>query len=174
MQSGSRFLYLVGQLGPGGSERQLYNLLKGMDRERYQPEVVVWNFRDGDPYVSKIRALGVLLHSVPTSLSAMAKLRCLRRVVAQKKPDVVHSYSFYTNFAAFWSTLGTKCIAIGGVRSDFHWAKGEAGPLFGRLNARWPRWQIFNSFAAAETSHNSNGPFVPRHCLVVPNGLDLL
>lgn len=32
-----RFLYLVDQLGPGGSERQLCYLLQIMDRGRYRP-----------------------------------------------------------------------------------------------------------------------------------------
>ena len=168
-----RFLYLVGQLGPGGLERQLHLLLKGMDRKRYLPAVVVWSFSEDDTYVPQIRALAVPLYPLLRSMSPVAKLMAFRRLVMQLKPQVVHSYSFYTNFPAWWGTLGTNAIAIGAVRSDFDWAKNGTGPLLGSLSARWPRSQIFNSFAAADYARNSRSVFAPRDCFVVRNGIDL-
>ena len=168
-----RLLYLIGQLRSGGSERQLYYLLKSMERNRYQPEVVVWTLREADMYVSKIRALGVPLHSFPNGSSRASKLGAFRRLVMQINPDVVHSYSFYTNFVAFWATRAMKTITIGGVRNDFDWDKDDTGPLLGRLSGRWPCRQIFNSYAAAETVRHSKSLFVPRECFVVRNGVDL-
>lgn len=144
-----------------------------MDRNRYQPEVVVWTLREADTYVSKIRALGIPLYSFPNGSSRASKLSAFRRLIMQINPDVVHSYSFYTNFAAFWATRGMKSIAIGGVRADFDWDKDETGPLLGRLSGRWPCKQIFNSYAAAETVRHSKSLFVPRECYVVRNGVDL-
>src|SRR5689334_21579382 len=132
-----RLLYLIGELRAGGSERQLYYLLKAMDRAIYRPEVVVWNFREGDTYVSKIRSLAVPLHYFSAQASRYDKLRKLRDIVLRSKPDVVHSYSFHTNFAAFWATFGMSSISIGGVRSDLDWAKADSGPLLGRLSGRW-------------------------------------
>ena len=170
---GCRVLYVIGQLGSGGSERQLYYLLKNMDRKHYQPELVVWNFRETDTYVSKIRALDVPLHSFPTPCSRTVKLTSFRRIVKQIRPEVVHSYSFHTNFAVYWATRGIKSIPIGAVRSDLDWAKKGTGPLLGRLSARWPRKQIFNSYAAAQAALRSKSAFAPRLCLVVRNGLDL-
>ena len=114
-----RILYVIGQLRSGGSERQLNYLLKSMDRRRYQPEVVVWRFKETDIYVSKIRALRVPIHSFPAGSSRATKLMGFRRMVMQIRPHVVHSYSFHTNFAAFWATLGTNTIALGSVRNDF-------------------------------------------------------
>jgi glycosyltransferase involved in cell wall biosynthesis len=169
----SGILYLVGQLGPGGQERQLCYLLQAMDRDRYRPAVAVWNFRENDVYVPQIRALGVPLHTFSKGSSVAAKLRSLRRLVGEFKPRVVHSYSFYTNFAAYLATLGTGAVAVGSVRSDFAMVKKDAGLLLGRLSARWPRSQIFNSFAAAENARRSNSIFVPQRSLVVRNGLDL-
>jgi glycosyltransferase involved in cell wall biosynthesis len=49
----------------------------------------------------------------------------------------------------------------------------ESGPLLGRLSARWPRSQVFNSFAAAETARRSKSLFTPNQLSVVRNGLDL-
>jgi glycosyltransferase involved in cell wall biosynthesis len=168
-----RFLYLVGQLDLGGLERQLCYLLKAMDRGRYRPAVALWNFSEADVYVPKIRALNVPMYGFPKMPSAAAKLRAFRRLVRQLEPEVVHSYSFYTNFAAYWGVRGTRAIAVGSVRGDFTLDKKESGPLLGRLSARWPRGQICNSSSAAETCRLSRSFFVPKQSSVVRNGLDL-
>ena len=78
-------LYVVGQLSSGGLERQLLYLLRAMDRSRYLPAVVVWNFHETDTYVSQIRSLGVPLLSFPTAISGAQKLRALCRT---RRPQV--------------------------------------------------------------------------------------
>jgi glycosyltransferase involved in cell wall biosynthesis len=168
-----RFFYIIGQLSPGGSERQLYYLLQAMDRERYRPAVVVWNFSETDVYVRKIRALGVPVYALPNLSSAAAKLGACRRLVKQLDPEVVHSYTFYTNFAAYWGVRGTRAVAIGSVRSDFTLARQESGLWLGSLSARWPRDQIYNSSSAAEMCRLARGFFVPKQLSIVRNGLDL-
>jgi glycosyltransferase involved in cell wall biosynthesis len=167
-----RLLYLIGELVQGGAEQQLCYLLQAMDRERYRPTVVVWNYREEDVNVPQIRVLGIPLHSFPTVHSA-AKLRVFRHMVRHFKPEVVHSYSFYTNFAAYWATWGTRAVAVGSVRGDFTLDKKESSPWLGRLSARWPRDQIYNSSSAAETCRLSRSFFVPKQLSVVRNGLDL-
>jgi glycosyltransferase involved in cell wall biosynthesis len=168
-----RILYVIGQLGGGGSERQICSLLEGMDRSYYWPHVAVWNFREHDVYVSRILELQVPIHGFSASQSRVAKLRTFRRLVKQLKPDVVHSYSFYTNFAAWWATRGTKSIAVGAVRSDFIKETTSSGVLLSSLSARWPRSQMYNSFIAAEKARHARTLFVPQQILVVRNGLDL-
>ena len=167
-----RLLYLVGQLSPGGLERQLCYLLQAMDRERYRPAVAVWNFAEADVYVPRIRALNVPLYAFPNMPSA-AKLRAFRRLVRQLVPEVVHSYTFFTNFAAYWGVGGTSSMAFGSIRSDFTREMKISSPWLGRLSARWPRDQICNSSLAAETVRRWQSPFVPRRLIVVRNGLDL-
>ena len=133
-----RLLYLVGQLGLGGYERQLYYLLQAMDRERFRPAVAVWNSAHWDIYASQIRALGVPLFSFPASCSRAAKLTILRRLVRDLAPELLHSYSFYTNFAAWWGTLGSRAIPLGSIRNNFFSERENAGRVLGRLSARWP------------------------------------
>src|SRR3712207_53295 len=132
-----RLLYLVGQLRPGGLERQLCYLLQVINRDRYKPAVAVWNYHEEDPYVSHIRKLGMPLYPLSPTSSGSVKLKAFRRLVRQLKPEVIYSYSFHTNFDAWWAALGTKAIAIGAVRSDFVRALKESGPWLGRLSARW-------------------------------------
>jgi glycosyltransferase involved in cell wall biosynthesis len=168
-----RILYLVGQLRAGGLERQLYYLLRALDRQRYSPAVAVWNYHQEDAYVSKIQALGVPLYVLPEQGSSAVRLKALRHLVRQLRPEILHSYTFHTNFAAWWATWGTKTIAVGSVRSDFTRVKKENGPRLGRLSACLPSCQVFNNFAAAETARHARTLFVPRRLLVVRNGLDL-
>jgi glycosyltransferase involved in cell wall biosynthesis len=168
-----RLLYVIGQLGPGGAERQLYLLLKSMDRKAYFPHVAVWNFNPEDTYVSVIRDLGIPLHFFPATLNPVQKMLAFRRLVFELQPEVIHSYSFYTNVAAWWAALGRKIVAVGGMRSNFINDRQSCGILLGSLCARWPQHQIFNSFAAAETTRKSRTVFAPRWIFVVQNGLDL-
>jgi glycosyltransferase involved in cell wall biosynthesis len=143
-----------------------------MDREIHKPQVLVWHFHEDAKYVSRIRELGVPLHGLSGSMSRVHKVTRFRKLVRQINPDVVHSYSFYTNIAAWYAARGTKTIAVGSVRSDFHRLRSEYGSM-GRVCGRWPRHQIFNSFAAAESARQIAHSFVPKHVFVVRNGVDM-
>jgi len=144
-----------------------------MDRKRYQPAVAVWSFREEDAHVPQIRALGVPLYSFPGAPSGTAKLAAFSHLVGQLQPEVVHSYSFYTNFAAWWATLGSQMIPIGSIRQDFITERRMAGRVLGRLSARCPGTQICNSSAARKTVAQSLGPFKPTEVYLARNGLDL-
>jgi glycosyltransferase involved in cell wall biosynthesis len=168
-----RLFYLIGELHTGGAERQLCYLLREIDRDRYNPAVAVWNFNKTGVHVARIRDLGVPILSFPTNFTSARKLFAFREFVRRLKPSVVHSYSFYTNFAAQWAVMGTVAIPIGSIRSDFIWAIQQCGPVVGRLSAKWPVFQICNSFSAAQTVRSTKGCFAPLQVAVVHNGVDL-
>lgn len=169
-----RFLYLIGQLGPGGAERQLYYLLEVMDRKRYQPAVAVWNFSEQDVYASRIRALGVPLYTFSDAGSAAVhKLKALRRLVTQLEPEVLQSFSFYLNIVAHWGVQNTRTVAVGSVRGDFIEDAKSMGWWLCRASARWPRCQIYNSFRAVKNIRRSHCFFIPKQLSVVHNGIDL-
>jgi glycosyltransferase involved in cell wall biosynthesis len=168
-----RLLYVVGQLRTGGLERQLFYLLHAMDRERYQPALVAWSGCENDTYVPQIRNLDVPLYLFPGRLSRFAKMAKFRGLVRGLAPDVVHSYSFYTNFAAWWATLGSTTIPIGSIRNDFFTERQEAGRILGRLSSRWPAAQICNSLAVEKNVDSSVGPFKPVYLRTALNALDI-
>ena len=167
-----RLLYLIGQLGAGGSERQLFYLLRAMDRHRYNPAVAVWHYCESDRYVSQIQALGVPLYDFRGACSAVSKLRAFRRLVRGLQPEVLHSYSFYTNFAAWAAADGSLTTPIGSIRGDFISERQASGQLLGRLSAHLPKTQICNSAAAQKTVGRSSWPFKPSRTYLVRNGLD--
>jgi len=168
-----RFLYITGQLGCGGAERQLSCLLHAIDRERYPSQVLVWNYDPDDSYVNEIRSLVVPIHSFPQGTSRVAKLQGVRRLAQSLQAEVIHSWNFFTNFAAYWAALKTNAVALGSVREEFAEAKKGSGPILGRLSARWPRYQISNNVLAAEEMRSASGPWSPLHIRVVRNGIDL-
>jgi glycosyltransferase involved in cell wall biosynthesis len=164
---------MIGQFRCGGSERQLYWLLKRMECSQFHPHVVVWNFSDDQQYVSPIRSLGVPIHGFPEAVSNLSKLWRLRCLVVELKPEILHSYSFYLNAAAYWATYRTNTIPFGSVRSNFASDIKSVGLLRGHLSARWPRNQICNSVSALNFAKQSKSPFMPERLVMVRNGLDL-
>ena len=167
------FLYLIGQLRAGGSERQLFYLLQYMDRERYRPAVAVWNFSEEDTYVKEIQALNVPVYRLADAQFSAANLSAFRSLVREVNPQIVHSYSFFTNIAVWWGTVGTKAIALGSLRGEFSQTQQDCGFWLGKLSARWPEIQVFNNVAAAEAVRSDRGIFAPQRQIVVRNGIDL-
>ncbi len=143
-----------------------------MDRNRYKPAVFVWNFHQDDKYVSLFQRLDVPMHSA-SNCSKTAKLAAIRWLAARLKPELIHSYTFHTNIAAWWAALGTKTIPLGSVRSDLAQDKKASGLLLGHICSGWPKRQIYNNFASAEKARRSRGLFKPKDVFVVRNGLDL-
>jgi glycosyltransferase involved in cell wall biosynthesis len=168
-----RLLYLVGQLGVGGYERQLYYLLRALDRERYHPAVAVWGSTDMSTYASQIRALGIPVYTFRAELSPQRKLLGFRRLINELAPELLHSYSFFTNFAAWWAAAGRTTIPVGSIRNNFVSEIREAGTILGRLSARWPSIQICNSQAAKQAVENTAGPFKPSRVHLIPNALNI-
>jgi len=167
-----RLLYVVGQLGLGGLERQLYYLLANLDHARYCPGVVVWNLNPKDKYYQDVEALKIPVLGFSPGWSPLFKLRALRALAQQLTSEVIHSYGFHTNFAAYYAAYGTGAVAIGSLRGDFAMAKQDGGLFRGMLNARWPIAHISNSQAAADATNRAASPFVPKKVFVIRNGLD--
>ena len=169
-----RLLYLVGQLGPGGLERQLIYLLRTLDRDRYLPTVVVWNPNMQEAFfLPELTSLNIPWHTFPPNISKIGKLKAFRRLVNKNSPEVVHSYSSYTNFAAWYATLGSPIIPIGSIRGNFLSERKRSGKILGRICARWPRNQIFNSLAGKDNAERVSGYWKPKKIFFVRNGIDL-
>jgi glycosyltransferase involved in cell wall biosynthesis len=168
-----RLLYVVGQLGLGGLERQLYYLLANLNHARYCPGVVVWNLNHNDKYYKDIKALKIPLYGFPPEWSPLSKLKALRALTRQLTPEVIHSYGFYTNFAAAYAAWATKSLAIGSRRSEYNPHNRRRGGLNRLLNAKWPAFHIVNSTPSADAANCAFSLFTSRHVFTVRNALDL-
>jgi len=168
-----RLLYVVGQLRLGGLERQLYYLLANLNHARYSPGVVVWNLNHNDRYYKDIEALTIPLYGFPSEWSSLSKLKALRTLTRQLKPEVIHSYAFFTNFAAAYAAWATKTLAIGSRRSEYNPRKRKRGGVKRLLNAKWPAFHIANSTPSADAVNCAFSLFTSRHVFTVRNGVDL-
>ena len=104
---------LVGSLGIGGSERQMYMFLKACDRTRWTP--FVFHGDDGERHWhDPIRALGIEVTELRGSPAR--KFLTLRRHLARLDPAAFVSWSSWTNPYA-WTLLGLGIPAVGSYRN---------------------------------------------------------
>ena len=144
-----------------------------MNQARYCPGVVVWNLNHNDKYYKDIEALTIPLYGFPPEWSSLAKLKALRTLTRQLKPEVIHSYAFFTNFAAYYAAWGTGSLAIGSLRAEYNAHKRSNGLIRGMLNARYPAYHISTNTPSADAANHASSFFAPKHVFVVRNALDL-
>ena len=166
-------LYVVGQLRAGGQERQLFYLLRELVASGRAAHIAVWNFDPGEAWVEPIRALPVPVHDLGGPGGRAGKILRLRRLARETRAGLLHSYGFYTNFAAWAASLGTAAVPVGSIRSTLADARRDSGALLGLLSSRWPRHQVANSRGAARESRRLSWIAAPSRVDLVRNGVDL-
>src|SRR5439155_2229054 len=164
-------IILLGNLSPGGAERQGYLLAKGLTAAGWHPAVVAWSLTSDDLYRGLIEDLGVPLAVAPQDRGVIAKVRWLRCIAKRVRPPVLHSYSLFLNAAAAWAMRGLDGVAVGSIRSDYSYDAANGAVLYA-VNRRWPKTIIANSARARDAARVDRSPFRPRQVLFVPNGLD--
>ena len=115
-----KILCLIGQLGNGGSEKQLYLFLKHLDRNAYEPELVVSSKEAGGRWQDIIRnELKVDMRFLGSGPKPLKMLKYFS-ILMISRPDIIFSWSFYTN--AF-HVLGFGRKFIGSLRNQISSAK---------------------------------------------------
>ncbi len=71
-----------------------------MDRRQHQRVVAVWRNSPNDRFAVEIRVLDVFVSALGTEPRRLARLQALSSLVFALRPEVIHSYSFYTNILA--------------------------------------------------------------------------
>lgn len=128
-----RVVVLINQLGVGGGERQLVLFLANLDRDRFEPIVLTFNYGKSDYHEAAVRDLGVPLVGVPDG-GLTSRLIGLARTLTALRPRIVHAWDTVTNPAAAWAGALARCPArIGSIRSNLFW---EGRTSFDRWVAR--------------------------------------
>jgi glycosyltransferase involved in cell wall biosynthesis len=115
-----RIVYLIGQLGLGGSERQLYLLLKHMDKTRFELHVVVFNPSPNYTFDDELGKVGIAIHTIPPACRGIAhRMIWIFQLLRRLRPDVVHSWSIHDNvYAGIVGKLAGVPIRLGSVRDS--------------------------------------------------------
>src|SRR5579884_2763271 len=115
----TRVLLLARELNLGGSERQMTEIARGLDRTRFEPHVGC--FIPSGLRAEELRRAGVpVLHLPVDSLkspAAVSGARLLSRYVREKNIDIVHTFDYPMNvFAIPVARYFTSAIPVSSQR----------------------------------------------------------
>ena len=163
--------FVIGQLTYGGAERQLYELVRGLDRRRFRPTVYCLSEHTA-PYGELLTSMGVPLTIVPRRRHfEWGRIRTLAGLMRRDRVDIVHSFLFQANPYAWLAarlagrprlvTSARNCRTIGLVRD---WANRVAFRASDAIvcNGGVVRDFIVQRYAAPM-----------KRCVVIHNGVDL-
>ncbi len=112
-------VYFIGQIGLGGSEKQLYLLLKYLNRPDLVCYVVVFNNSPFGNYEVELSKIGVKLYFIPKNVNSIPK-RFIYLFYLLKKinPILIHSWTIHDN--AYAGILGSllKIKSLGSLRGS--------------------------------------------------------
>lgn len=165
-----RLLLVTDEMEIGGSQRQIVYLLGGLDRSRWQPELLF--FRRESFLLDELRRMGVVIHHLPKR-SRLDPLFALRYAALLRAGhyDLVHAFSLTAELWTIAASMLTRrppplVASMRGThphhRRWFWWLK--------RLVIGRSRAVIANAHAGAMTVAAKSG-LSPRCCDVIPNGV---
>jgi len=103
-----KLLIIIESLAVGGAEGQVYELVKGLDKNQYEP--VVCSLTKGGIYVEKIRNEGVKVITIANRLRGVPwKLPKIIKVLRKERFDIVHNQMFV---AGLFGTLIGKLLSV--------------------------------------------------------------
>jgi len=138
-----RISFIVGTLGFGGAERQLFYIIKTLIEQNAKVQILL--LTNDEYWESRIKDLGVSIAYVGQSNSRLNRIIKIVQQIRKFKPRIIQSSHFYTNIYAFVAAKFTNAKDIGAIRSDLVREFHESQPLLKRLSLRLPRFIIANS-----------------------------
>ena len=165
-----RVAYVIGELGKGGAEYQLFELLRGLDRARFRAEVFV--LAAGGYWAAPIRELDIPVHELTAHGSAdFGRLRRLRTALRVFAPHVLHTILWSGNSYGRLAAIGLRLpVVITAERNVI--ARPAWQVAVERLLDRWTDVYVVNSRAIAEgLIGRERLPAAKMH--IVHNGIDL-
>ncbi len=118
-QSKLKIVFLISELGKGGSERQLFLLLTHMDFALIEPVVVVFN-PCAPSYQPELQAAGIRVIEIPPKKkNILARLLFLINLLLREQPQVVHSWSVHNNpYASLAGWVAQVPVRVGSMRDS--------------------------------------------------------
>lgn len=165
-----RILYVIGQLGVGGAERQLIYLASNLDKNRY--EVLVCCFSAQTELLPLLEKAGIQTVILPQVMRPdMTRPFKLYQLVRSFNPDLIHSYLFVANT---WSRIIGALVNIPVVLSERNSEPKKAlyMRMIDRSLSRLGTCLIANSHAGARRVIQNN-EFPSKKVFVVNNGVVL-
>jgi glycosyltransferase involved in cell wall biosynthesis len=165
----TRILYCIDAMGPGGTERQLASLIRGLDRQRFTPLLCTLK-----PSMIELSALPCATLELPFSTfrrpGTLTCLHQLRRFVRTHNVDIIQAFFQDPTLLAFLGSGWTSVRArIASFRDMGFW---RTRAKVAQLRLVYPRFDGFiaNSRAVARQAHQLDGLPLDKF-EIIPNGV---
>ncbi len=171
-----RILHLITSLNTGGAEMALLRLLEGMNRDRFEMQVVC--MIPVGSVGEQIRALGIPVISLemPPGRPTLHGFRQLVELLKKTNPDILQTWLYHADLLGlFAAKLANIPVVVWNVRNaeiEFLQAR-PLSYLVVKICARlsgWPNAVVINSLSG-KTIHANLG-YRPKEWDYIPNGID--
>jgi len=167
-----KLVHVIDDLGLGGAQRQLVELLRGLDRRRFEVSVIALS-QTKIAYADAIRQLGIPLTLIPHAGAwSWSMLNRLTRTLRSLRPRIVQTWLFtadlYGRLAATRSRVARIVSTVRSVEPDKPWHYILVDRVLRRRTHRF----IVNAEAVGRMLAAREG--VPRDRIeLIYNGVDL-
>lgn len=165
-----KILYVIGQLGVGGGERQLYQLIEGLDPDRFEAEVV--SLRKEGALEREFASLCPVHVMHKTRATELKVLISLTSLIRKLQPRILHTYLFPSNWR------GALAAAVSGRPITVQFV-GNLGVWMGPFRRAMERWAsqaadavIFEAPRIGDFLEQNIG-IRPERLSMIPNGVNL-
>ena len=167
-------LHVVDCLNVGGTERQLFELLRRIDRSRFRPLVAC--FKSGGELLPKLYEIGLAPVEFPlrgSLLKANTAWQIARMAMLCRRENVrvVHAHDFYSNIIAVAAAGMAGVASIVSRRDLAHWLGPTQRRALG-LACKLADVVVANAGAVAEQTARDFGVSDDK-LVIVPNGIDV-
>jgi len=170
-----RILHLATGFQIGGAEMQLVNLVRGLDRSRF--ECLVMSLTGPGPIEARLAVAGIAAHHIDLSRRPVSDGARLVRLVRAFQPRILQSWLYHADLVASFlrPLVGWPELAWNLRCSNAHQLSGVAIGDFGlkalAMLSRFPAAVVANA-ESGRCFHLELG-YRPRRWAVIPNGFDV-
>ena len=161
-------IFIVGTLGQGGAERQLYYILKILRSKRVN--ITILSLTQGEHWEELIRQLGIPVIWVGEKQNRLIRLAKIIKNTRESKATIIQSHHFYTNLYAGITGRILGIQNIGAIRNDVLSEIRANGHIIGNFCLHTPRRLAANSYNGRKNAINSH--ISPDRIDILPNVID--
>jgi glycosyltransferase involved in cell wall biosynthesis len=170
-----RVLNVITELGTGGAETMLAQVITCGNRDRFQHSVVSMTTLGAIGADLRARGVDVSVLGISRRLPNPFRLLALRRLIRETKPDVIKSWLYHANLAAS-VVLPRRTPLIWGIHSsslgaDFLGLRSRIVAKICALLSKRSPWRVVYDSHGSAAVHHAIG-YDAAKSIVIPNGFD--
>ncbi len=113
MKKQLKIVHVIGQLGIGGAERQLHELIVHSDPEQFTHQVIYYDDSNDEEGIKLFRQSGITIHRLHRNrLNPLGFVLSLRKLIQNTAPDIVHCWLYSANLYGRWAAILSGCKSI--------------------------------------------------------------